>query len=904
MRHFTISFILAICWATSYGAGDSLAQIRFDLNAAPKPMEIEAIAGEPFGVGRITFELPQTMLPEPLGIDGLGLSEQNGRALYPTLDNPAFGKVMKEILGGNTPLTTGGPVRQQVGGILRDLLDRPPRCTLYFLFRDADPLELTLDARGPIPLSVVPRNDPAAHRRLLQKWWQQYAKPSSLLEPTPDYPPLVEQYVMSTLARRLNLPLPEEKQTASAYAELGHEVGFNLGTESLRVSMMQDRILGLNNLAQPADQPLPEPMQAPALEIPEPPADVKIEPMAYRVPQECFYARFGSFANFLWMQDTLAQWGGDVQNLIAMRGLDRGLSSRMEKQLVLKQTALSRMLGDTVVADVAIIGTDLFFREGASYGILFQAKSNLALSASLNQQRQERLGAGGVTEEKIKISGREVSYLTSPDGVVRSYYVVDGDFHFITTSKKLVERFLFTKISGEGGLGHSKEFRHARTVMPLGRNDTIWLYVSDVFFRNLTSPFFRIEMARRLQAASDIELVELAQLAAKAEDKPGETIDQLKAANLLPTEFGPLPDGSHVVLEDGLIYDSLRGRLGAFVPLMDNAFGKITHAELSEYNKFAEYYRTHWGRMDPMIAAVKRTAMDGNREHVTVDVLMSPFAPEHFDALRQWLGPADDQRMASIPGDMAALDVVLKDQRIFAGLRDLGRPPSAGLASWLPTGKLRDFFVGYIGTTGDVGLLGALNLGIPAVSDAAGYARSPLNGWRRQYEQFTVFSFQREVLDEVVPQLRFEKAQRPAQIRLRVEDVSHARMTPALNDLLYARTQATSLGNLRLLHDLAQQLHVPAAECKTVAERLLDAKLVCPLGGEYVLHEDGKTSPQWTSSKPAKPSSQPVGMMGVSAPEGFVAPPLSWFRGLNLDATMTEKTISAHAEVLMQMPVK
>ncbi len=33
--------------------------------------------------------------------------------------------------------------------------------------------------------------------------------------------------------------------------------------------------------------------------------------MAMRVPAECFYVRFGSFANFLWLQDTLAKWGGD-----------------------------------------------------------------------------------------------------------------------------------------------------------------------------------------------------------------------------------------------------------------------------------------------------------------------------------------------------------------------------------------------------------------------------------------------------------------------------------------------------------------------------------------------------------------------------------------------------------------
>jgi hypothetical protein len=45
-------------------------------------------------------------------------------------------------------------------------------------------------------------------------------------------------------------------------------------------------------------------------------------------------------------------------------------------------------------------------------------------------------------------------------------------------------------------------------------------------------------------------------------------------------------------------------------------------------------------------------------------------------------------------------------------------------------------------------------------------------------------------------------------------------------------------------------------------------------------------------------------LVRVHAPQGYQAPPLSWFRGLTLDATMTDKSISAHADVIMQMPVK
>ncbi|MEN6367203.1 MAG: hypothetical protein ABFC88_10345 [Thermoguttaceae bacterium] len=862
---------------------------------AQRWVEAEAVVGEPFGVGRVVVELPKDLLPEPLGIEGVGLSEADGRVLYPTFDHPAAGKVVKTFLDSDTPLTSGGPVREQVGGLLRGLLDRPPRMTIYFLFRGDGPLQLSLMAKRPIPLTVTPHADPAVFRRLLLFWWKPYAKPDSLLEPKPDYPPVVDNYVMTTLARRLNLRLPERRQTESAYAALRKEIGLNLGDETLVVAMQQDRILGLTNLGLPAEESLPPTPEVEPLDVPEPSAVVKVEPLACRVPIECFYARFGSFANFVWLQDTLAQWGGDVQNLIALRGLDRGMSSHIERQLVLKQTVLSRMLGNTVMADVAIIGTDMFFREGASYGILFQARSNLAASTNFAQQRQERVRAGGVSERKITIDGHAVSYLSSPDGAVRSYYVVDGDFHFFTTSRRLVSRFLKTGQSPADSLGRSKEFQHARELMPIGRDDTVWVYLSDAFFRNLTGPTYRIEMARRLQAAADIELVQLARLAAHAEQSPGETIEQLVAAGLLPPDFGPLPGGSRTVLQDGLVSNSIRGFRGDFLPVADCTVDKITRAERSEYEKFNEYYRTTWGRMDPILAGVKRIAEPQGRDRIVVDVLMDPLAPQHVDRLRRWLGPADRRQLTPVPGDMAALEIASTEQHLFGAIRDVGRPAGVSLSQWLPMGRLRDYVVGYVGTDGPLGPLGFLNLGIPDQSDAAGYAESPVGGWRREFGPFTVFSFQPEVLEQVAPQLAFQEAARPAQVRLRVDDVSQATITSRLNELLWTRTRATSLGNLRLLWALNQQFHVPPAECRDVAELLLDAKLICPLGGRYVLRQTPGETPQWTSSAMSPPDH------GHST---TMAPPLNWFRGLTFDATMTDRDISAHAEVLMQGPTK
>ena len=147
-------------------------------------------------------------------------------------------------------------------------------------------------------------------------------------------------------------------------------------------------MLGLAGPAFPADQPLPKAADAPPLEIPVPPPaadgkpvpEPKIEPIAAHVPAEFFYIRFGSFDNFLWFQDTLETWGGDLQNLVALRGLNDRKNQRIQDQLVLEQTQLSRMLGSTVISDVAMVGTDLFLQDGAAIGFLFEARNGLLLA--------------------------------------------------------------------------------------------------------------------------------------------------------------------------------------------------------------------------------------------------------------------------------------------------------------------------------------------------------------------------------------------------------------------------------------------------------------------------------------------------------------------------------------------
>jgi hypothetical protein len=208
--------------------------------------------------------------------------------------------------------------------------------------------------------------------------------------------------------------------------------------------------------------------------------------------------------------------------------------------------------------------------------------------------------------------------------------------------------------------------------------------------------------------------------------------------------------------------------------------------------------------------------------------------------------------------------------------------------------------IGYVGTAGEPGVLGFLNGRIVSMQDPAGYACSPLGLWRRRLGTFTVFSHRRDVLAHATGQLKLVKAQEPGQFRLDVGNVSDSQLTPLLNTMGYVRTRETSLGNVRLMHALNQQLHVPEEDCREAAEVLLDGKLICPLGGQYVCKTSQEGVSWWTSE--GLDSASEGGLLTTRPPAGYQAPPLDWFRGLQLVSSVTPEEVYLHAEVVMKLP--
>ncbi len=841
-----------------------------------------AIPGTPFGVASVVVPITADDATDLFAATRFAIEEADGRVFY-----PAFSK----------PLLSGLVDAGQSG-----------KLTVSFLFTGDAPLKVTVYSPSPQTIDLLPTaQPPRLFDRELTQWWRSYNAAARQLASENDFPPLVHTYLTSMLGNRLGLqpPLLSRLQEISQPTELQQTLELLAGTENVRAALMREAMRGTNEPASLANHPVPgdvlwSPEVLPAIgEVPD------VEPMALHVPEECFYVRFGSYENHVWLGRLTREYGGDIGRMVTLRGLDAGLDAKTERQLVLEETALSELFGGTVIADVALIGRDLYSQDGAAIGMLFHAKNSPVLAADFRQKRSAALAANadrGATLETVDLDGNKVSFLSTPDNYLRSYYAVSGDFHLVTTSREIARRFLEVSRSG-ASLGTSPEFQHARQVMPTKRDDTIFAYFSSAFFRGLVSPQYQIELSRRLRATTNLQLVKLAKLAATAEGNPADTIEQLIEAAMLPPGFGRNTDGSGPIVERERVIDSLRGEQGTFTPIPDVELRGVTASEAERYAARALYYQENWRQMDPLMVGMKRYALgDGNLERLVIDANISPLAEEKYGWLMAMIGPPTDVRIVTPPDELISIQASLRGEpfaprfvphHLFLGVRDV--PPDVSLQpkGFLEFVRLLRETPGYLGAWPQLGVLDWLPFGLGGSEpDPDGFSRLLLGGWRWQGDDFSVLSFNREVLDRTIPDLRVEPTENPAQIRVHIGDVSRSQLASWVSYLSYERATQTSVGNAKLLQAMSQQLRVPRAEALQTTQDLLNAKLVCSLEGMYELVDRGDGQPAWRSTK------WPVA--GQPVPEDYKAPPLEWFRGLDLDLTKYGDRMVMHAEVDMQ----
>ncbi|MCB9891530.1 MAG: hypothetical protein H6833_07775 [Planctomycetes bacterium] len=813
--------------------------------AAPVAVRHEAHAGRTFGVIHVVVEgIDPTFVHRP-DVRDLRVEEAAGRVHYPV------------FLANGEPLSTTSSTADV------------QRLELYALVRGSEPIDLTLFVgERHHHIGLVLERDPTRRGALLQSWWKAYRRATQNRKIGPG-PSAVDDYLLSMLSKRFGLEPPAPDWRWTGYDSIDELLALLCGAESIKGAMQRDVFLNDLDDREVADQELPKPVLPQAVTLPELPADVAIETLAHAVPEECFYVRCGNVTRLMWLRALIDTWGTPFRDALSVGALDHGIAARLEHQLGLTGLGLTRALSGDVVKDVALIGQDPFVREGAAIGVLFETDDSAALHEILMRRRREIARKEDIALVDITLQGQRVSLLANEHSVVRSHYAASGRFHLVTTSRHMADRFL-QATRGIGNLASLDEFRYARTRNPLRDDEALLIYLSDPFFRTLVSPHYRIEMTRRARAVAELELVEMARVAARGEGHPAETITDLIDGEFLPKRFRQRADGSFVKVQDDVVSDSLRGGRGSFVPVPDIAVTRATRSEVAAYETFARAYRDLWERMDPVIIAIHHELED-DVETLHFDVHVTPYMASLYGLLQSILGAPQGIALAPVPGNVLQFEVRL----VWEG-ESLG---TLGFRDREATFSIED---------------GTFHSTWNDIDDLPlywGFLR-PVEGGSGELTFIEMGGLISEADDEaerkaIRSAMRIETGRRPAQVRMHIADLSRSKIGPALHAGMFVYGFESSCGNARFLDTLCEQLGVAPENALTIAERILDARLVCPLGGNFEFVE-GPAGPTHRSTAWPTPSR----FVLTEIPEAARYPLLDSFQSLDLDFSMDERSLS------------
>lgn len=842
-------------------------------------VQVEAAKGEPFGVAKVTISPIDGEAMKLVLNNGFGFDDPEGRVLYPVFVPGKFAQFLNTLLRPEEAID-------------------PTTITVYFLFRGDAPFSTAVYTPRKAEFRVTPTDrPPKLHSRLLEEWWREYRRTLRSHDEDGAYPKNIDAYLEAQLASRMALkldPVSDKKKREGAPSSLHLLVG----SEQAKA----DLIHGAFGKSKSDEIRLADPLTP--MSFPDAPisaeARPEIEPIALRAPQECFYVHFGRFNHFLWLTDLLQDYGGDIGRMAVLRGQSKSMNEQIERRLGVKRNALAKLLGESVVHDIAIIGRDAFFDEGPAIGVLLHARNNLLLTADLGRQRGEALARekpnGGV-EERIRILDRDASFMSTPDNGFRSIMVSDGDFHLVTTSMEIAKRFLETR-EGVGSLGGAPEFRHLRAEYGTLRKDTVFAYFSTYFFQGLLTPQYQIEQRRRLTSLVEMEMLTLARLTAKAEGSDAITAEELVAAGLLPRDFGARADGSTIVESPQGFSDSLRGARGSFLPITDTPMSGVSIEEAEIYEQLTNAWRGR--QLDPLMVAVRHEPGEApGVERIHIDAKAALLDREKYRVLLDSFGPPTKTAMTRPADDIIHVQAVLTGNPIIKsnevsnlvlGVKDM--PP---LEQLKPEGILRtlDFIrstPGYVAAWPRVGLLALMPIRLGPDSTADGIQRLLFGVWRLRSGDLTAFSFDRSLLETLPGQLVPVETDREAQIRVEIADLTKSQLSGWINAVSFERARQTSTANAKALHWISQQFRVPRSECLDFMEKYVGAKLVCVLGGEYALTTTSSGLEMWESSN-ALISNQ------TERPVDYQAPILAWFRGLRLQGVVEESQVEIHGFV-------
>jgi hypothetical protein len=447
-------------------------------------------------------------------------------------------------------------------------------------------------------------------------------------------------------AARLGHRVDAERPRRANAEEFSRLMETSTGMTSLQETLQADRPLFGALGREPATIPLSSVAAVPLTKHPfaellkklrRPVSD---EPLSRAVPADFYYLRLADLSLLFRLTDQLDAWGTPAANVLDRVGEERALGDRYLTELGLSRGPLSRALGPTVVAELAITGSDPYLREGSDVTALFRVKERALFNAGLDHAIGEHSRKhGALIEHSVQVDGIEVRIAEAADQTVRQHRATIGDIEVISNSLGALRRVLAAFNGHAPRLADEPDFRYmmARD----GRNERGALaFLGDRFVASVVGPRQKILEARRQLALAELTTPAYsALLYGWLEGQSPASLGALLNSGLLKKDDLRHADGAEIDFEPGRAPRSRYGTPARLLSLIDwPELQMVTASEKAAYRAFADSYQHYWRQyLDPIAVRINLEEKEKGAVRLAVDLRVLPLIDgtdyRHLDSM-------------------------------------------------------------------------------------------------------------------------------------------------------------------------------------------------------------------------------------------------------------------------------
>jgi hypothetical protein len=335
--------------------------------------------------------------------------------------------------------------------------------------------------------------------------------------------------------------------------------------------------------------------------------------LAKSIPADQHGIFFPSFDAMVRVFDEADASATPVLQFATVRAEDQGTKERYQTQLCLPLSAIARTLGPTIVASIAITGSDPYLPSGSDIALLFECKQPAVLETYLGMRHGEAKAAGARTVDGT-VGGTQYSGVRSDDRRVSSYVARFDETIVVTNSLTQLERIAATRAGFRSALASVDEYVWFRDRYPKSdASESALAVLSDATIRRWASARERIGNSRRVRAAAAMAEIQAASLESLARGKLALGTSAADPAFPMSADFVWTKHG---------VYSPTYGSLAFLTPVAELSIGLVTESEKRGYEAFRNNFQNLWSNFfDPI--ALRLSFTDSK---VAADLTVMPLA--------------------------------------------------------------------------------------------------------------------------------------------------------------------------------------------------------------------------------------------------------------------------------------